>query len=108
MNRAGMHDCGVADGDIAADHQREAVVGVFAGVRHVQDRTVLHVRARADADMVHVASHDRAGPERRIVTEFDVADQVRGGVDVHVRAEARQDALIGSDVHSVEPRKTQA
>jgi len=99
VDRACMHDRGMADRDIAADEQREAVVGVFARMRHMQDRPVLHIRARADADVVHVAAHDHAGPERSVVAEFDIADQVGGRIDVGVCAEPRQDALVRSDVH---------
>ena len=96
------------DRDVVADVQREAVVGVFTCMRHMQDRPVLNVRAGADADVVHVAAHDHAGPERGIIAEFDIADQVRARIDVDVRAEAREDALVGSDVHGSEPEKEQA
>jgi len=61
-DRAGVHDGAVADGDVGADGQRETARRVVAVVGHVQDRTVLDIAARADADGVHVAARDRERP----------------------------------------------
>ncbi len=66
----------------------------------VQHRAVLDVAARADADEIDVAAGHRAGPERDIVAQLDIADHNRGCVDVDLGAEPRQPSAVGSDVHS--------
>ena len=104
MDRARVHDGGVTDRDVGTDDQRKTGVGVFAGVGHVQDRAVLHIRARTDADVMHVTARDDTGPQRSVLANLDVADHLRRRVDVDVGADARYGALVGSDVHGTQAR----
>ena len=61
----------VADGDVLAERERDARVGV-------QDRGVLDVAALADGDDVVVAAHHGVEPDARLVVQDHGADH--GGV----------------------------
>ena len=50
----------------------------------------------ADADGVHVAAHHRVHPHAGVVAQLDVADDLRGGVDVDALAQPRTDAFVGT------------
>ena len=82
---------GVTDGDIIAQDQR-----VFVA-HHVQHRAVLNIRARADADVVHVAANHRARPDAGVFADDHVADDDGGGVDVGGCGDFGSFAAIGSD-----------
>src|SRR2546423_9431731 len=47
----------------------------------VQYAVVLHVRAIADAYIKHVAAHDRAEPNRRLLADVHVANDLRAVSD---------------------------
>src|SRR5712692_9899164 len=66
-----VQHCLVADGDVLAEGERNARIGV-------QDRGVLDVGALADGDDVAVASHDRVVPDARLIVQDHGADH--GGV----------------------------
>ena len=66
----------VADGDVVAENQR-----IFVA-HDVEDRAVLNVGARADADVVHVAAHDGERPDAGVFADDYVADDDGGGIDV--------------------------
>src|SRR4029079_13183073 len=74
LDRARVYHGGVADGDVGADDGGEAAGRVLAVVGDVVEGAVLDVGAGADADVVHVAAHDGAGPERGVVAQDDVAE----------------------------------
>jgi len=48
----------------------------------VQDCAVLHVGAGAEGDGVHVAAQDGVHPDGGVRAERDLADDLRGEVDV--------------------------
>jgi hypothetical protein len=66
----------VADGDVVAEDQR-----IFVA-HDVEDRAVLDIGARADANIVDVAPDHRAGPDTGVFADDHVADEDGGGVDV--------------------------
>lgn len=95
---AGVNDGFVADGDVAADAGGEAAeFGVRAVVTDVDHGAVLDVGARADADEIDVAAHDRGRPDGHIVAQVHVADDDGGGVDVDAFAQLGQVFEIGTD-----------
>ena len=61
----------VTDGDFFFQNRR-----LLARAR-VQHAVVLHVGAIADADIEHVATHDCAEPNGRLLADVDVANDLR-------------------------------
>ena len=57
---------------------------------------VLHVGVGADADGVDVAADDSVHPDAGVLAEDDIADDLRGEVDVASRGDGRRMALVGS------------
>src|SRR5699024_10652512 len=96
--RAGVHDRAVADGDVVTDQAGLAAGRVRAVMGDVDDRAILDVAARADADTMHVAANDGARPHRCIVAQVYVADDGGGRVDVYALAEYGSGALPRTDV----------
>src|SRR5216684_4102164 len=76
LDGAAVQGDAVADGDIVAEEQR-----IFVA-HYVEDAAVLDVGAGADADVVHVAAHDGAGPDAGVGADDHVADNDGGGVNV--------------------------
>src|SRR5216684_4748971 len=76
LDSAAVQGDAVADGDIVAEEQR-----IFVA-HNVEDAAVLDVGASADADVVHVAAHDGAGPDAGVGADHHVADDDGGGVNV--------------------------
>ena len=70
-----MHDRAMPDRDAPPDRARHAGIDV-------DDRAVLHVAVLADHDRIVVAAQHGGGPHAHARAEGDVADDVRGGVDV--------------------------
>src|SRR5690606_10008307 len=86
---------------VLADDRGIAVQpGVRAGMADVDDAAVLDVGARADADVVDVAAHHRAGPDGNVVGQGDIADDDGGRINVDALAERRERVPIRSDVHA--------
>src|SRR6266852_9469611 len=76
LDGAAVQGDAVADGDVVAEEE-----GIFVA-HYVEDAAVLNIGARADADVVHVAAHDGAGPDAGVGADDHVADDDGGGVDV--------------------------
>src|SRR5260370_18144793 len=76
LDGAAVQGDAVADGDVVAEEQR-----IFVA-HYVEDAAVLNIGARADADVVHVAAHDGAGPDAGVGADDHVADDDGGGVNV--------------------------
>ena len=85
---AAVHDGAVTDRDLVPHDAREAVLG------HVQHREILDVRARADADRVHVAAQHAAVPNARVAPDHDVAHDGSAGGDPRARVDARPAPLV--------------
>ena len=71
----------MANDNIAADCQRPAARIKVAGMRDVQNRIVLNVGARSNADAMDVATNHGAWPNRAIIAEMHVANHCGGAVD---------------------------
>jgi len=69
----------------------------------VEDGVVLNVGVVADADLVDVAAEDGVHPDAGMLADDDVANELRGIVDVAGFGELRGDAFVGAD-HSLELR----
>src|SRR5512132_1579736 len=89
LQRAGVQQRHVADGDIGAD---EGPLPFLGDMHH---RAVLDVRAFADAHHVHVAAHDTAEPDAGLRADLDVADHGRARRDEYALADAGQDPPVG-------------
>src|ERR1700732_3921326 len=76
-------------GYIVAQHQGPLVA------HHMQHTTVLHVGARANANVMHVAANNRAGPHAGIF-----ADNYRGGIDPRAGSNLRPLPSKGSNVRN--------
>ncbi len=87
----------MADGDVLADLQVGAAGAVRPVMGDVQHRAVLHIAARADADAVDVAAHHRHRPQRHVVAQLDIADQLRRRVDIDTLPQARQCTAVRPD-----------
>jgi len=82
-----MDDAAMPHGHALADQRGVAALVVRALVADMDDGAVLHVGARADAHMVHIAPDHRARPHRHVIAQHHVADDGAGGVDVDALAE---------------------
>ena len=81
----------VADGDpVAHDDGIEVALAVEHGA-------VLHVGVGADADGVDVAAQDGVHPDRGVLAEHDVAEDLGGGVDVATGGDLGRMALVAAD-----------
>ena len=76
LNYAAVHGGVVADRQPVAHDDRVAVALA------VKDAAILHIGAGADADGVDVAAQNGVHPDGRALTEDDVAENLRRGVDV--------------------------
>jgi hypothetical protein len=66
----------------------------------VQDRPVLNIAARPDANPVHVAANDRARPNAGVLANRDVANNYGRRIDVRRGGDLRPSAAIAAD-HSL-------
>ncbi len=89
-----MQNDAVAHGHILFDDERILVL------HHVQDRTILNIAARADANPVHVAANHGAGPDAGVLANRHVANNHGGRIDVSRRGDLRPAAAIAAD-HSL-------
>lgn len=81
----------VADGDVAADHQR---VGVMGDMEHGQ---VLDVGAAPDPDVVDVPADHRVAPDAGVGADHNIADDDGGFIQEHGRIDLRKRALKGAN-----------
>jgi len=86
--RAAVHDRAVADGHVVADRRR------VRAAHDVDDGAVLHVRAPADADPVHVAAQDHVHPDAAGFANLDVADDLGAGIHVRRRVNPWHHAFV--------------
>jgi hypothetical protein len=63
----------------------------------VENGTVLNVGVGADADGIDVAAKDSVHPHGRALAEHDVAENLRGGVDVATGWNDGRMALVASE-----------
>jgi hypothetical protein len=84
LDRAALKVGVVADDAVVSDHGGPLLGGVHDGA-------VLDRRALADDDLPEVRPKHRAGPDRRLCADPDVADDHRVGVDVGVRVDLRHE-----------------
>src|SRR5271170_701187 len=70
----------------------------------VEDRVILNVRARADADGAVVRADDDAEPDARFLADLDVADQNGRGCHERRVVDFRRLALV-LDEHANSPAK---
>ena len=82
----------MANGHVIAKNQ-----GPFVA-HHVQDRAILNVGPRADANVVHVAANHRARPDARILANHHITDNDGCGIDISRSRDLRPLAAIGPDV----------
>src|SRR5690606_2995571 len=73
-------------------------------VADVDDRAVLDVAARADADVVDVAAQHAAGPHRDVIAQRHVADHGGGRVHVDALAQHGRAVEIGAQVRRMHGR----
>src|ERR1700677_3222209 len=91
IDHAAVQGNGMAHGDVLADRDP---ISIFHAVQHA---AILNVRVRADADCVDVAAQDGAHPDRGVLAEDDVANDLRRVVDVATRGNCRRYSLKGPD-----------
>src|SRR5579884_1272864 len=92
LDGAAVQRDGMADGDFVAKDQR-----VFVA-HDVEDRAVLNVGARADANVVDVAAHDNHRPDARVFADDHVSDNDGRGIDVGGGRDLRPLAFVGTNV----------
>ncbi len=92
LDGAAVQGDAVADGDVVAEEQR-----VFVA-HYVEDAAVLDVGAGADADVVHVAAHNGAGPDAGVGADDNIADDDGGGVNVGGCGDLGPLTAVGADV----------
>src|SRR6516164_5985538 len=63
-------------------------------LHHVEHRPILDIRAAADTDVVHVATHHGPWPHARVLADHDVADDDRRWIDVGRSRNLRKFAAI--------------
>jgi hypothetical protein len=85
----------VADGDVVPEDEGMSVA------HDVANGAVLDVGARADADVIDVAADDHAGPDARVFTDDDIADEDGLRVDVGGGGDLRLAAAVGAKQGSV-------
>jgi hypothetical protein len=81
----------VSYGDVVAH------VNAVLSLHTVEDAVVLNVGIVADADLVYVATENGVHPDAGVLADNDVADELRGVVDVASVGELGSDAFVGAD-----------
>ncbi len=78
---------------------RHAVTDITAGhtPRNVQNRPVLYIRARTDADFMHIAAHLHAEPDGGVRADLHIARDARVRRDKRAFMNFWQNAFIGKD-----------
>src|SRR5439155_14925914 len=79
-HRAGMHDGGMADGDMIPDQ-----AGKF--IREMDDGIVLDIGVMADGDAVNVTPHDGVVPHTGMIANRNVSQHHGAASDINVFAE---------------------
>src|ERR1700738_5650131 len=69
----------------------------------MEDAAVLNIGAGADANVVHVAADDGAGPDAGVGADDDIADDDGGGVNVGGCGDFGPLAAVGSNVRLSSP-----
>src|SRR5262249_25044497 len=76
LDSAAVQHDGVTDRNVVAQDQRPFVL------HYVEHRAILHVRARADADVIHIASRDNQRPDALVFAGDDVPDEDARSVNI--------------------------
>ena len=90
-----MHDSAVPDRHIVADDARSVI-------RHMKADEILHIRALADRDVVHIAACNDARPKARILRDAHIARQEHLRRDEGLLVNLRLDAMklhAGKRIH---------
>ena len=82
-------DVTAVERDVVADRHFVFEDGGVRPRRDVDDGAVLHVGARADADVEHVAADDGVEPDGRLFADDDIADDLRALLDEGRRVNLR-------------------
>jgi hypothetical protein len=85
---------GMSHGYIVPEHQRPLIA------HDMQHATVLHVGARANANVMNIAPNNRARPHAGIFADGYVADNYRGGIDPRAGSNLRPLPAKGSNVRN--------
>src|SRR5215217_5979056 len=92
-----LHDTAVEDSGVANRHALADNRRVRRLMIDVNDDAVLQVRLRADADVVHVAAHYGVEPDAAFRPKDNIADHLRGLVDVRRRVDRGDDVAEGAE-----------
>jgi len=85
-----MHDRAMADRDLITEEGRVAALG------HMQRRLVLNIRSFADANMMNIATQDRAVKNARIEPDLDIPDNDGTGRDPNALMKTRNEFVKGA------------
>ena len=90
-----MHDSAVPDRHIVADDARSVI-------RHMKADEILHIRALADRDVIHIAARNNARPKARILRDAHIARKKHLRCDESLLINLRLDAMkfrAGKRIH---------
>jgi hypothetical protein len=79
---------GVANRDVVANRERIAIREVGAFMRDMTHHKVLNIRAIANSNRVHIPADDGIGPNRAVIPDGDIPDDLRAWVDKDMRADS--------------------
>ena len=96
-DNAHILDHAAVDGGIMADGDPVAHNDGIEVAMAVEHGAVLHVGAGADANRVDVAAQDGVHPHRGALAQDDVAEDLRGGIDVAIGGDLGRMALEASN-----------
>src|SRR5215217_2181303 len=89
----------MTDRHVVADDQRRAFWIVFVPMRDVAEREILDIRATPDVDGIHVAAQHGIAPDRTVLADADIADDLGRLVQVGTRAYCGLEIEIAGDGH---------
>ena len=93
-----MEKRAVTDCDVIADAERKASRVIRSVMGNVQNRTVLNIGSRADANNLNIAPHCRLGPNAGVITQMNIAHNHRCGVNHDPIAQAGCHTEYRSDI----------
>lgn len=94
-NFTGMDDGAMANGHVLANHRgKPAPARMRAIMADMDDRAILHIAARADADEIDITAHHRKRPDGHILPQHHIANYLRRRIHIHPRTQNRPPAKI--------------